>query len=210
MAGQFAEAQLDPNITIGCKFTVQFSRTKVYTQGGRLTQRFNWTKPKHILDLSYIPRPRTSYAWLLDLFYVVMANGYVGFRVKNWGDYFLTHENSWMTQVDGGEWQLQRVHYFGEAIFKRDIYKPVPGTCRIYRHSGGLGGFVSEATDATLDSTTGRATIPAHGAGDVYTVLGQFDLPMTFTNDEWVTNLEATVQDLYQSPDPILLEEILL
>ena len=49
-----------------------------------------------------------------------------------------------------------------------------------------------------------------YGTGDVYTVLGQFDLPMTFTNDEWVTNLEATVQDLYQSPDPILLEEILL
>lgn len=201
----FLDAQLDPLITQGCRMTVEFSRTKVYTMGGKLSQAFNWSNPKHSIDLSWRARPKEEYQLLLDFFYVVMANAATGFRVKCWSDFTLTKTNSTLTFISGTDWQIQRMHAAGAATYLRNITKPVADSVSIYRTRSG----VESLAAATVDETTGIAAIVGHAGGDTYTATGEFDLPMTFSDDKWVSNLQATTADLWLSPDPILLEELL-
>lgn len=205
-AGVFLEERLDPRITQGCRSTVRFSRSKIYVQGGRLTQRFNWKSAKHALDLAYRARPKAEYDALLDFFYVVLANGYIGFRVKNWSDYTLTEKNSALTPITGGGWQLQRQHTIGAAKHLRDVKKPVAGTVVVLRTRGGT----ASAINTSIDYATGITAINGHAAGDTYSAIGEFDYPMTFESDEWVTNLQASTEDLWLSPGPIMLEELIL
>ncbi len=205
-AGLFLEERLDPMVTQGCRSTVQFNRTKVYVKGGRLTQRFNWTNPKHQMDLAYRARPKLDYDKLLDFFYVVLANGYIGFRVKDWSNYQLTQENSSLSYITGSAWQIQRAHTVGGARYLRNVTKPVVDTINVFRTRGVSTTIVA----AGIDHTTGIATISGDVAGDTYTAEGEFDIPMTFVDDAWVSNLEATAADLWLSPQPIMLEEILL
>jgi hypothetical protein len=176
---------LDYNITKGARSTVQFQRTKTYTKGGRLKQHFDWDTAKHVLDLSYRLRPKAEYDELRDFFYVVMAGAYEGFRARDWSNYQLTQENSSLTLVTGSDYQINRLH---TIIRNRASVISVAG--------------------ATIDYETGIATISGHSSGDTYTAEGEFDLPMTFVSDDWVSNLEVSTDNLWMNPEPIKLEEV--
>ncbi len=198
----FLEFQLDPNITKGARSTIQWKRDKAYTGAGFLSQDFKWANAKHLMDVGYRSRQRSEYDPLLDLFYVLFHNGHGGFRAKNWSDFELTQANSILVFVSGSDWQICRKHLAGGAQYLRPVKKPViDGTMTIWRNG-------SEEASATVDETTGIATISGHTPGDTYTAVGEFDYPVTFESDEWVTNLEGTAADLWLSPEPIVLEEI--
>ncbi|HEX7042111.1 MAG TPA: hypothetical protein VF189_02585, partial [Patescibacteria group bacterium] len=88
---------------------------------------------------------------------------------------------------------------FGGITFKRDITKPVSGTVTVYDAS-------DVVLTATIDTTTGIATI---NTGTPSYWIGEFDLPMTFTDNKWRARLEVSTTNLYLVTDPIMMEEVL-
>lgn len=177
----FLEARIDDAVARGMQSTPTVpGRVKRYTPAGALGQNYVASLPIHRYELSHGVRTAAQYQALLDLFYVVHFTPYMGFRLRDWRDYKLTQTNSRLVFVSGSDWQIHRLHTFGGAEFVRPIYKPETGVVVKRTRSA----VVSTAT-ATIDTTTGVATISGHVGGDTYTAEGSFDMPVTFTDDEW-------------------------
>lgn len=203
----FLEQRLDARIEQGASGgpTVP-GRTKSYTPSGKLQQGFSASAPIHRFDVSHGMRNNADHQLVLDTFYVVMFTPYTGFRFRYWADYRATQANSRLVLISGSDYQLQRVHSFGGVNVYRSIYKPVSATVVVYRTRVSV---VTTAT-ATIDYTTGIATISGHSSGDTYTWTGEFDIPVTFSDDEWVSQLQATLTNIAVIPPSIRLEEIRL
>lgn len=192
----FLEQRLDPRITDGARCISHWLRVKAYTGSGHLSQDFRWAHSKLKLDLSYRPRTREEFQALEDFFHVVFANAFTGFRVKNWADFAATQENTSAVLVDG-VWQLCRLRSAAGAVYHQPIKKPIEPVI-VYDEAGAeLAG--------TVDYTAGTF----EGAGTPFSWSGEFDMPMTFVNDQWVGNFLGTAQDMWISPEPIMLETIL-
>jgi uncharacterized protein (TIGR02217 family) len=196
----FLESQLSPKITHGAMGgpTVP-GRTKVYTPAGQLRQNFLASMPIHRYDVSHGLRSAADFQTVLDLWYVVMFTPYEGFRFKDWRDYQLTRTNSRLTLIAGTTYQINRVHTFGGIDFLRPIYKPT-GQVTVYNAGGAT-------LTATTDTATGIVTVPT---GTPSTCVGEFDVPVTFSDDEWMGSLEVHTQNLHISSGAIKLEEIRL
>lgn len=178
----------------------------VRTTDGRLRQIFTWPEPLRTYTVSHGVLGQADHEELLALWYVVNFTPYTGFRFRDWADYRATQANSRLTLITGSTYQLQRVYTFAGIEFVRRIQKPTAGAV-IYRTRTAV---VTEAT-ASVDTTTGIATITGHTAGDTYTWAGDFDLPVTFSGDEWVQQIEAMTGDGALATMPtVSLEEILL
>jgi hypothetical protein len=64
---------------------------------------------------------------------------------------------------------------------------------------------------ASIDTATGIATISGHVSGDTYNWAGEFDVPVTFSDDAWVQQLETMTGDGALATMPTInLEEIVL
>lgn len=199
----FFDYQLDTKITQGATGgpTVP-GRVKRYSAGGRLTQNFSVGAPIHKYDVSHGLRSQADYQTVLDLWYVVMFTPYAGFRFKDWRDYKATRDNTKLTNITGSTWQLQRRHVSHGVEFLRDITKPCASPAVVVYDAGGV------ALTATVDTATGIATVPS---GTPATWAGQFDVPVTFTDDEWTNaSLEVNLANLHVMCGPIQLEEIRL
>lgn len=203
----FLDARMDVNIARGAVGGPSVpGRTKTYLPNGQMKQNFSATMALHKYDISYAMRTAADYQIVLDMWYVVMLTPYEGFRFKDWRDYQATQLNSKLTLIVGATWQLQRRHLFGGIEFLRDIAKPVASTVVVYRTRAMA---VSTAV-ASIDYTTGIATITGDAAGDTYTWAGEFDVPVTFTDDQWHGTLEVNPTTPYVQPDSVKLEEIRL
>jgi uncharacterized protein (TIGR02217 family) len=177
----FLEQQLSPRITQGAQGgpTVP-GRTKIYTPAGKLRQNFLASAPIHKYDVSHGLRSIEDAKELLDLWYVVMFTPYEGFRFKDWRDYRLTQTNSKLTLVEGSTYQINRVYTFAGIEFLRPITKPV-GDVVVYDAD-------SNVLGSTTDTTTGQVEIDS---GTPAGCVGEFDVPVTFTDDEWVGTLHT-------------------
>lgn len=195
--------RLDPRITSGARCEEEWSRTKAYTFGGKLQQNFNWAGRKLTLDLSYGGRTAADYRDLVAMFHVVMANAHEGFRAKNWADFLLTQTNSTLTFLTGSTWQIQRKSTAGAGAYLHNITKPISPVL-IHRTRAA----VVTTASATINYTTGIATVSGHVAGDTYTASGEFDTPVTFVGDKWVGSFKGTSDELWIVTEPILLEEV--
>lgn len=204
----FLAAKLSDRITRGAQSTLSIpGRTKAYNPGGKLFQNFLATRPKHLYDVSHGLRSRDDFQVVLDAFIVVMMGGYDGLLFKDWRDYIASQSNSNCAVIDATHVQLQRKHTFGGVNYYRDILKPsaTPTAATVYRTRAGL----VSAIGATIDYTTGIAVIAGHTLGDTYTWAGTFDMPVTFTDNEWIGSLEVSTDNLHVSSAPIKLEEII-
>ena len=197
----FLEARIRECVTEQTVFEVDHpSRVKVYATGARLEQVFGNTPPVHRVDLAFGIRSKADFQACIDAFYVVMFTPYTGLRVKNWNDYQATKANSTLTQVSGTTYQLQRKHVFGSITLKRNIYKPVSGHVAVY-----------DASDNFLSSTpsyTAGTVVVSSGTPSYW--IGEFDLPMTFSDNKWRAKLELSTDNLYMANESVLMEEILL
>lgn len=203
----FLEQRLDAKITHGATGgpTVP-GRTKTYLPNGKLQQNFTATSALHKYDVSHGIRSRADFQTVIDLWYVVNFTPYEGFRFKDWRDYQATQANSRVVMLDGVTGQLYRVHRFAGLEVLRIIQKPVAGTVVVYRTRASV---VTTASTST-DPTTGLVTVSGHIGGDTYTWAGEFDVPVTFTNDEWMSDMEVNTENLHLNSQAIQLEEILL
>jgi uncharacterized protein (TIGR02217 family) len=197
----FLEARIRECVTENTVFEVDHpARTKIYGSGGRLEQVFGDTPPLHKVDLAFGIRSVADYQACIDAFYILMFTPYSGLRVKNWNDYRAVKANSTLTALGGGTWQLQRKHTFGSITLKRNIKKPCASpVVQIYDSSDAL-------LASTVDSTTGIATV----TGTPSYWIGEFDLPMTFSENKWRAQLQLSTADLYMANEPVPMEEVLL
>lgn len=196
----FLESRLSPRITHGALGgpTVP-GRHKHYTTDGRLRQTFTSSMPIHRYDISHGIRSRDDFQTVLDLFYVVMFTPYEGFRFKDWRDFILTRANSRLVQISGTSYRINRVHTFSGQEFLRPIYKPVSAVT-VYNAGGSV-------LASSTDITTGIVTV---ASGSPATCTGEFDVPVTFTDDEWMSSLQVSTDNLHVDAGSIKLEEIRL
>lgn len=203
----FLEQRLSPRIERGATGgPVNRGRQMVRSAGGRLRQVFTWPEPLHSYTINHGVLAQAQLEELRALWYVVHFTPYEGFRFRDWSDFRATQQNSRCSLITGSTYQLQRVYTFAGIEFVRRIQKPVSGVV-VYRTRSAV---VSTAT-ATVDTTTGIATISGHVSGDTYTWAGDFDVPVTFTDDAWVQQLEILRDDgVLASMPTVNLEEIAL
>lgn len=196
----FLEARLDAKVTRSVQFieTVP-GRDLIRYQSGKLKQNFTAALPITRCELIHGLRSSADYQIVLDAWYIVMFTPYEGLRVKNWRDYIATRTNTSLTLITGSIYQLNRKHTFGGINFIRPIYKPVSGTVVVYDAGG-------TPLTASIDYATGRATV----TGTPASWSGEFDLPMTFTDNEWSASLEVSTNNLHVFSGSIALEEIRL
>lgn len=200
-------ALISDRITRGASASVKIpGRTKSYSPAGLLFQNFMSTRVAQALDVSHGLRTRDDFQGILDSFIIVVTHGYEGLLCRNWRDYLASQSNSNCSVLDATHLQLQRKHTFGGVTTYRDINYPraTPAPVIYRNHSS-----VITTIGASIDYATGIATISGHTSGDTYTWAGQFDLPMAFTDDEWVGTLEVNTDSLYVQSAAIKLEEIL-
>jgi uncharacterized protein (TIGR02217 family) len=196
----FLESRIDAKIERGAKGgPTNPGRVKAYTRSGKLSQGFYASMPIHRYDVSHGIRDRADFQRVLDLWYVVNFTPYTGFRFKDHRDYQATRTNTALALVSGTTYQLQRAYTVGATTFLRDIFKPVTGTVTVYNAGG-------TPLTATIDYTTGLANV----TGTPATWAGEFDVPVTFTDNEWASSLEVHTENLHLRIDPIKLEEIRL
>lgn len=200
MSLDFLEQRIDAKITRGCQAGIMVpGRVKRYTPSrGMVAQNFTASMPKYTFDLSHGVRTRADFHTVLDAFVIVMFTPYCGLRVKLWSDFVADSTNSALTLISGTTWQLQRKHVFGGQTFKRNIYKPCASPAVVVYNAGG-----SPLTGVT-DTVTGQWT----GTGTPSYWTGEFDLPMTFKNDEWTHTVEVHTNNLHVISGQILMEEI--
>jgi uncharacterized protein (TIGR02217 family) len=202
----FLEHRISDAITRGSRGGPRGNRLKAYTRGGRLTQEFLRARMLQSYDVSYGIKTLENFEEIRSLFYVVMGEGYEGFRFKDWSDYRLTYDNSTLVLIDGSDWQIARLHTAGAGSFSRSIHKLV-GTTAVQRIRGGT----PSVPTAVVDANTGIVSVSGHVEGDTYSVLGQFDVPVTFTDDA-LDNIEVNgnINKILQGLPSIKLEELLL
>lgn len=197
----FLESRIDAKIERGAVGgPTNPGRVKAYTRSGNLSQGFYASMPIHRYDVSHGLRSQADFLSVLNLWYVVNFTPYEGFRFKDHRDFRATRDNTAVSLVSGTTYQLQRAYTFGAVTFRRNIYKPVSATVALFDAAG-------NPVTATVDYTTGRVT----GASAVpVTWTGEFDVPVTFTDNEWTSSLEVHTENLHLQFQPIKLEEIRL
>lgn len=175
------------------------SRVKIYTGNGNLRQVFPSGRLKHTFDASHGVRSQADYMEVLGAFYAVMGTPYDGLLWRDWADYMASRDNSVCTSLGGGSYQLGRVYSFGGVDYVRTITRPFnDGTLAVYDAGG-------STLTATVDYTDGTFTV---ASGTPATWSGKFDVPVTFTDNEWRARLEVSTQNLHLVNESIMLEEV--
>jgi uncharacterized protein (TIGR02217 family) len=194
----FLEQRMDPRIERGARGgPTNRGRVKTYGQDGSLRQVFGWSSPLHEWDVSHGLKTQQEEQALLALWYVVNFTPYEGFRFRDPADHIATSANTSLLQLTATTYQLRRSYTFGGITFHRKISKPAAGV-QVFNAGGTL-------LTSTVDTTTGVATV-ASGTPAYWT--GVFDIPVTFKNDAWVRELEASQTSANIIMPSIEIEEI--
>jgi uncharacterized protein (TIGR02217 family) len=201
----FFEEQFDVRLSYGARGGPVWSTSVAKVQSGRRSANRNWSAPLHRYNVGHAVKTNEDFEIVRSFFYVVFGQ-YDGFRFKDWSDYEATQANSSATLITGNTYQLQRKYTVGNRTFLRKIQKPRPGV-QVRRLRSGTW---SNAT-ATVDTTTGIATISGHIAGDTYAWVGEFDVPVAFMSDEMEAEIVDQGDDEFLVRWPqIIVEEIRL
>lgn len=192
--------RLSPRIERGAtRVILHPSRVKIYTGNGNLRQVFQSGRLKHTFDASHGVRSQADYMDLIGCFYAVMGTPYDGFLWRDWADYIATADNTTVTDLGGGTYQLARVYSFGGVDFVRNITRPVnDGTLAVFNAGG-------TPLTPTVDYTDGTFTV---ASGTPATWSGYFDVPVTFTDNEWRARLEVSTNNLHLVNESVMLEEV--
>lgn len=207
----FLEVPIDDSLARGMERTLDNpGRNMLYSASGELTQNFISSNAVYKYDLAPGIRYAPQYLAIEAIWHVVnfgTSGPYLGFLVKDWGDYKLDQTNSRLTLITGATYQINRVYSysFGAVTdeYLRPIYKPAAGIVVKRTRSG-----VVSTASATIDTTTGIATISGHTGGDTYTCIGAFYVPVTFSENQWTAKLDGGGSTMVSVTGSIKLEDI--
>jgi uncharacterized protein (TIGR02217 family) len=203
------EARIATGVRRGSSGGPATKRNKVYDAAGRLKgQQFLRTKPLHKYRFDFGTKLLDDADAIRNFFYVVMFSDppYEGFRVRDWNDYQLDQSKSSLTLITGAIYQINRVYTAGPASVLRPVYRTEAGTETIYRTRSG----VVTVASAVVDPNTAQATISGHASGDTYTCDANFDIAVTFSDDEALAgiSLDGNVENILQALGIVELEEL--
>jgi uncharacterized protein (TIGR02217 family) len=174
--------------------------------GGIGGQNFTSAYPIHLYDVVPGIERRQDFQAVEDLWYAVnfgSGGPYSGFRLRDYHDDKLTAANSRLVLISGSDYQIHRVHAVAGAEFLRPIYKPNAGVSVLRNRSGSV-----TVAAATVDTETGQVAISGHVDGDTYSAVGTFDMPVTFSSNEWSASVIGAVGNIVSVSGAIQLEEI--
>ncbi len=171
----------------------RYSTSIVSVKSGAEARNQNWTYPLHMYDAAKDNRTIAEMNALLNHFHGC-AGMYYGFRFKDWADYksvpstigsVISATDQVLGTANGTAttFQLRKGYPLGNLTRYRKISKPVAGTVLVAVDS------VPTTTGWTVDTTTGIITFttaPANGA--VISAGFEFDVPVRFASDEFVTS----------------------
>lgn len=178
-------------ISQGAVFRYEWRRLRAQTVGGHLSHVIIWDDPLLYADVQWDQRDLDELhddAWS---WYVAVASGDYGFRVKDWGDYKSCSPLDTPSPTDEiigtgtgalATFQLAKAYSAGAASYSRTIRKPVTGTVRV----AVAGVEKTITTQWTLDSTTGIVTFTVGNiptAGQAVTAGYEYDVPMRIESD---------------------------
>ena len=200
----FFEALFPPRISRNAQGGPRFLTSKAYTVSGQRQTNRNATYPLHQYTIGHPVKTGADFEQLRAFFYVVGGDA-DAFRFKDWSDFRATQANTSTTVITGTTYQLNRTYTFGGRQFVRPIYKPVAGV-QVFRTRG------VDVTDITescaVNTTNGQMTVnTGHQAGDTYTWVGTFHVPVAFKDPAALWRLLGTPNMLTEWPS-IELEEI--
>ena len=184
------------------------SRTLTRTASGFVNQQFNWSRALHQYDAMFGVRTEAQFEALRAFMYVVFFEGpYEGFLYKDWGDYRFTRTTSSLTFITGVTWQMNRTYTIGAKVFARKIAKPRANII-IYRTRSA----VESVATATYDTATGIVTMTAHVVADTYSMVGEFDVPVMFKDDNAFAQIAFNNGGIELLPElgSVMLEELRL
>jgi uncharacterized protein (TIGR02217 family) len=200
----FLETRISTAVRRGSSGGPVARRVKHYQQRGLAGQVFVRSYPLQRYRFDLGTKVLEHAEEIRNLFYVVMfgapgGGGYEGFRVRDWNDYQLTQQNSRLVAVDGG-FQICRVYTVGAAEYVRPIRKIEPGSATVFNAGVAVGGAVVDVNTAIVTS----------GGNAAYTVEANFDVPVTFVDDDALADvaLDGNVEAILQAIGDIELEEL--
>lgn len=188
----FIEDRINDNLVIyATAGGPAYNTTVVQVSSGRRKSNSNWIESLATFDIGERLCTISELEDILDFFNVAEGKAN-GFRFKDWGDYTVRPERGVFAQLTDTTFQLYKRYRRGANYKDKKISKPVAGTVRIY-----LDGAVLPT--ATVDTTTGIATIPGGYAIDRLSWSGEYDIPVAFTTDYVKHRFEAMSQDRTES-----------
>jgi uncharacterized protein (TIGR02217 family) len=200
----FLEERISTGVRRGSTGGPTARRVKHYQTRGLASQVFVRSYPLQRYTFDFGAKTLADAEEVRNFFYVVMfgapgGGGYEGFRARDWNDYRLTQVNSRLVATTGG-FQICRVYTVGAAEYVRPIRKIEAGTAIVY--DAGV-----PVVGAVVDNNTGIVT---SGGNAAYTVEANFDIPVTFADDDALANvgLDGNVDLILQQLGEVELEEL--
>jgi uncharacterized protein (TIGR02217 family) len=200
--------RINTNVQRGTAGGPTAARRMIYNGRGELSRQQHLRPyPVHRYTFDFGKKLLAEAHEVRDVFYVVLfgdGGPYDGFLARDWNDFVLTQDNSIVVQNEAGDWQLCRLHRVGAYSYARPVYRPAfDGTTTIFTE-GGID------TGATVDVDTGIVT-GSLTEGAVYTAEGEFDIALTFENDDDFSRiaLGGTPEIIFQSLGSISLVEVI-
>ena len=203
----FFEERMDTDLSFGARGGPVFSTAKAYSVSGRRMVNRQWAAPLHRYDVAPAIRSLADFETLRNFFYVV-SGAFDGFRFKDWTD-FMDGGRGVLTLVSGSNYQMFKTYTRGSRTFNRKIGKPVSGTVQIFRLRSSVETNIT--LTSSIDHTTGLVTVTGHAAGDTYRWTGEFDVPVAFQSDEFMSAIVDRGGDGFLiDPGQVMLEELRL
>jgi uncharacterized protein (TIGR02217 family) len=167
-----------------------------------------WLYPKHDCQVTVGPRMEDEIDALLD-FYHAVGGEFMGFRVKNFGDFKSCRPSQIPTNVDQptvatgvtNQFQLVKRYTVGAATRDRIILKPVAGTILVSDN-----GATANPANYAINTATGVITFSVAPTGPVKWG-GQFDVPMRFSGDFPISILNKSGSGSFYTSVTFMLEE---
>lgn len=185
---------------------------RVRTANGVESINIVWDRTQREFDIATIPLQRADWQYIESLHEITEGGAY-GFLLEDPKDFKstdatpVTQTSGKVAALGGGVYQLfKRYTNVASGRYKdRKITRPNPTNFSLY-----IGGTLQAPSSYTLDTTTGRITIPLSPSAANVVWDGRFYVPVHFQNDiiDWTLEAPGPEEVRYYSGPNVVLEEI--
>lgn len=170
----FVETQLLACVSYGTQGGPTWLTRRVGLRNGFIRRNPMRSRPLYRFSVVYRNLLEADHEEVINAFNACMGGAF-GFRLKDWSDYTADDEILGVAAAGVQTMQLAKSYTFGVRTISRPIRKPVVGSVTMTMNGSPL--------TASIDYTTGLATFTGT-AGEVIRWSGEFDVPVTFMDDE--------------------------